>query len=398
MGMNIGIIPQGGKDWIGGVVYIQNVIRALNFLPNEERPALYFILGPESTVDDHRDLGRLLPPPKYYTFRDKAPLRSKVEDSIRHAGLTRWPISFERLTRKLKLSALFPLTNSLGKGFSCAWIGWIPDFQHKRMPHYFSQREIGGRDECFRQIVREADHIIVSSQDAYRDLNSWFPAVPDRVSVFPFVSVPAEDWYDTDPREIVRRFGLPAKYLIFPSQFWIHKNHRCLFEAMRLLTQGPCTDIALVCTGKEHDYRHPEYARKVLADLKSYGLERNVHCLGLLPRHTQIQLVRAAAAVIQPSWFEGWSALVEDARTLGKHIYVSDIPIHREQAPPNARFFDPKSPADLAVMIAADWNLLSPGPDLAREREALSAQSPRAVDFARQFLNIIHKASNSQWM
>ena len=393
MTMNIGIIPQGGKDWIAGVVYVKNVIRALNLLPNEERPALYFILGPDSTVEVYRDLGRLLPPLEYYTFRDGARLRSKVMDSIRHAGLTRWPISLERLARKLKLSALFPLQISLGKSFSCSWVGWIPDFQHKRMPQFFSHREIRERDECFRQITREADHIIVGSQDAYGDLIRWFPTVPDRVSVFPFVSVPAEDWYESDPREIVRHFGLPAKYLIFPSQFWIHKNHTCLFEAMRLLADGLCPDIALVCTGREHDYRHPEYARKLLADLKSFGLERNVHCLGLLPRHTQIQLVRAAVAVIQPSWFEGWSALVEDARTLGKRIYVSDIPIHREQTPLNARFFDPKSPAELAEMIAADWKLLSPGPDLALEREALTAQRQRAVDFARLFLNIIHKAS-----
>ena len=34
----IGIIYRGGKGWIGGVYYIQNVINALNILPDKDKP------------------------------------------------------------------------------------------------------------------------------------------------------------------------------------------------------------------------------------------------------------------------------------------------------------------------------------------------------------------------
>ncbi len=244
--MRIGIIPQGGKDWIAGVIYLQNLVRALNLLPEEERPSLYFILGPGNTVEDYQDLGRWLPPSKHYTFRTGTSLKLKIRNTLRHTGSSHWPMSFERLTQRLDLSALFPLQSSLGAEFSCAWIGWIPDFQHKRMPEYFSAQELRTRDECFQRMVREAPHNVVSSQDAYRDLMRWFPTAPERVSVFPFVSVAPEEWYDGNPREIIDNFGLPKKYLLFPSQFWVHKNHRCVFEAIRILKESSCPKIALV--------------------------------------------------------------------------------------------------------------------------------------------------------
>ena len=389
--MRIGILHQGGAEWIAGVIYLENLIRALDLLTEEEKPSLYFILGQDNTVADFQQLGARLPRLQRYVFRTGDSLKSKVLSTLKSGSLTRWPVSFEQVTEGLKLSVLFPIRSSLGSNFSCSWIGWIPDFQHKRMPQNFSESELEGRDECFNGIVRDASHVVVSSQDALRDLVRWFPTSSERVNVFPFVSVAAKEWYAEDPQQTITRFGLPRKYLIFPSQFWVHKNHRCVFEAIRILKGRLSSDITLVCTGRMNDHRHPRYGQELLTDLKNSGLERNVYCLGLLERQAQIQLLRGAAAVIQPSFFEGWSSLVEDARTLSKRIYVSDVPIHREQNPPDAEYFDPNSPEDLANLIARDWNQLVPGPDILKEREAFTNQSSRAVDFARLFLQITRK-------
>jgi Glycosyl transferases group 1 len=392
--VRIGIIPQGGKDWIAGVIYLQNLVRGLHLLPEEEKPSLYFILRSGTTIEDYQDLGRLIPASKYYTFRAGNSLRIKIRNTMKDAVWSHWPVSLEQLTRRLRLSALFPLHSSLGRGFFSPWIGWIPDFQHKRLPQYFSQEESRNRDESFQRIVDEASHVVVSSQDAYRDLMRWFPISPQRSSVLPFVSVPVQEWFDGNPQEIINKFGLPKKYLALPSQFWIHKNHKCVFEAIRILKNRSRSEIALVCTGRMHDYRHPHYGEDLLTYLKTYGLERNVYCLGLLGRNTQIQILRGALAIIQPSFFEGWSSLVEDARALGKNIYVSDIPIHREQEPPNAQFFNPESPEELATLIAKDWDQLSPGPTRAQEEEAFVVQKTRAVNFARDFVKITMKACN----
>jgi len=165
-------------------------------------------------------------------------------------------------------------------------------------------------------------------------------------------------------------------------------------DAIRIVKER-VPDIALVCTGRMYDYRHPHYAQQILTTIKDYGLEKNVYCLGLLDRLTQIQLLRGAAGVIQPSLFEGWSALVEDARALGKSLYLSDIPVHREQDPPDAQYFDPLSSADIAVLLAKDWETLMPGPDRTREERALQLQRNRALGYARSFLRIVRETSRT---
>jgi len=311
---------------------------------------------------------------------------------MRHHRRVCWPTSLEQLSRRLHLSALYPVHESLGPRFPRPWIGWIPDFQHKHLPQYFREHDLLGRDRIFAQLIREAPHVTVSSQDACRDLMRWFPADSNKVSVLSFTTVARPEWYADDPASVARELALPPKYLMFPSQFWLHKNHGCLFRALGIAADA-CPDIALVCTGRMHDYRRPEYVDELMAETRRDGLENRIRVLGLLDRRTQVQLMRRAAAIVQPSFFEGWSALVEDARALGKRIYVSDIPVHREQTPPNATFFDPHSPDQLAGLIAEDWPHLAPGPDRATEQEAFAAQNLRALAYARRFLSIVRQTS-----
>jgi glycosyltransferase involved in cell wall biosynthesis len=263
------------------------------------------------------------------------------------------------------------------------------------MPRFFPEHEIRGRDTAFAQLIQDAPRVVVSSQDAYRDLMRWFPADPGKISVLSFTTVAGAGWFAPDPAAVARELGLPRKYLMFPSQFWVHKNHRCLFEAIRLVKES-CPDIALVCTGRMHDHRFPEYGDELLAETKRAGLEGRIHCLGLIERQKQIQLLRASAAIVQPSFFEGWSSLVEDARALGKRIYVSDLPIHREQEPPDAQFFNPESPEELARLIAQEWPHLAPGPDPQKEQAARAGEAARALAYARRFLTIVRETSGAK--
>ena len=52
-------------------------------------------------------------------------------------------------------------------------------------------------------------------------------------------------------------------------------------------------------------------------------------------------------AIIQPSLFEGWSTVVEDAKALNKFIFLSNLKVHIEQSPLNVCYFDPKNSEDL---------------------------------------------------
>ena len=180
---------------------------------------------------------------------------------------------------------------------------------------------------------------------------------------------------------------------MFPSQFWVHKNHETLLKALSIWKREGGHDAAVVFTGFQEDYRTAGHFQKIENLIKELELQQSVHCLGLLPRQDQIQLVRQAAASVQPSYFEGWSSLVEDCRSLGKTIYLSDIPVHREQDPPDAVYFNPDSAEELAACLQRDWEHLGPGPDLAREAQASAQSRKRGIGYARDFLKILAKVA-----
>ncbi len=391
--INIGLLPQGGKGWIAGVIYLQNVIRAVGHLSENECPELHILLSLECDIQELQlpELNSNIPKLHYFAYREGITFKQKLKSWLHSFKKKQFPYSMERLASMVKTTALFPLQTSLGNNFPVPWIGWIPDFQHKRLPQFFSQAEIKNRDHTFQKLIDEATHIVVSSQDAYQDLMRWFPTQESKVSVFSFTCVASPQWYENNPQKVVQHFNLPEKYLMFPSQFWRHKNHQLVFEALRLLKEQGKDDIALVLTGNQQDYRWPQHFNNLQEFIKHHNLSKQIYMLGLLERQQQVQLLRCAAAIIQPSLFEGWSSLVEDCRTLGKKIYLSDIPIHREQNPPDAQFFPPENAEVLAELINQDWPHLQPGPDIVKEQQAYIQQKERAKDYARLLIKIIKK-------
>lgn len=48
-----------------------------------------------------------------------------------------------------------------------------------------------------------------------------------------------------------------------------------------------------------------------------------------------------ALAIIQPSLFEGWSTVIEDAKAMNQNCIVSDIEVHKEQLNTKAYYFNP---------------------------------------------------------
>ena len=389
--MRIGLLSAGSRRWIAGSIYLHNIVRALHLLDDEKPVDVELFTRAAAGVDDIAELGNYAPRRHTFAYRGSWPFWKRGLGIALSAAEGAWPRRLEDLVQESKAEVLFPATvTSLGLRFPVPWVGWIPDFQHKHLPRFTSAAVRELRDRQMKLLISEAAHVVVSSNQAMKDLERWLPAGRDRASVLHFPTVADPAWYGDD--RIAPLAGAPEKFLICPSQFWAHKNHRVLFEAIRLLHAGGVADICIVCTGYQRDPRQPSYFGKLQAWLRQNRMEKQIIVSGLLPRARQIQLLRRAAAVVQPSLFEGWSAAVEDARTLGKRIYLSELPVHREQDPPDAVFFSPHEPEQLAEVIARDWADLQPGPDLETERQAFAEQTVRAKLFAREFLNILKNA------
>ena len=391
--MKLGLLAPRQASWAAGTIYLHNLIGALSLLPKQEKPPVFLFFGPKSRSRSFSLLGNLMPPAFFYSYRNNSPLWKKFAGSWLNTARLKKPVSLERLIKATQTSALFP-SNFLSKPYtSISHISWIPDLQHVRYPQFFSEEEHTKRNILYRKYIESSNHLVVSSQDAFNDLNRYFSIDPQKVSIIPFAAYPFSSWYQDEPIDVVKKFRLPSKFLIFPSQFWIHKNHRCIFDAVQKLRDSGLKDIALVCTGYTHDHRHPYYFRELKQMIRKQRLYDHIFILGLLPRIKQIQLIRQSVAVVQCSLHEGWSAIVEDAVALGKKIYLSDIPVHREQDPPQVKFFNPNNFEALGEIIRTDWANLEPGPDLKQEAQAEKKQKVRALCFAQNFQTMLKKVA-----
>ena len=138
--------------------------------------------------------------------------------------------------------------------------------------------------------------------------------------------------------------------LSISNQFWKHKNHLVVLKAARELSKQGLR-CQFVFTGKEDDYRNAGYFQSILDYISHQKLSDIVKMLGLIDRSKQLRLMQHSKAVIQPSLFEGWSTVIEDAKSLGKNVIASDIPVHREQLTTGGYFFNANNEGDLVEKI-----------------------------------------------
>ena len=188
-------------------------------------------------------------------------------------------------------------------------------------------------------------------------------------------------------RKIARHYHLPRRYFIVSSQLWLHKNHVLVLRAVKQLTENGL-EVDVVFTGPLADYRRPSFLDETLTFIHEQGIFPRVRMMGLMPRLDQLQVMRCALAVVQPSLFEGWSTVLEDARTLGKKTLSSSLAVHLEQDLPGAEYFAPDDVDGLARLMAGLWESDLSGLDRARETLAFRQADERALEFARSFCRI----------
>jgi len=285
-------------------------------------------------------------------------------------------------------------TSDFGSTFPIPVLAKIPDFQHVRLPHMFSDDEIARRDILYENLGRHAARIVVASEDIRRDFEDFARKWKDKVRVVPFAASIEERLLSRDPIACSARYNLPEKFFFMPNQFWKHKNHLVVLDALAIASRKNDA-MTVVFSGNTGDYRHPDYFSHLLQEICYKNVRRNVALLGLVPYDDVVQLMRRSIAVLQPSLFEGLSITLAEATSLGRPVVLSDIPVLRELGPPTAHFFDPHDPEALARLLLELYDRLEPGPDQREELAAIERSADLVRTFGRVLLDITREATTT---
>lgn len=243
----------------------------------------------------------------------------------------------------------FEASGYIGPSPDIPVVSWLPDFQHRHLPGLFSKKAWWLREVRFRRIINSRSHILLSSEDAHQDLLRFYGQPKGAIHVVPFAVQPPQNASWDHGEQVRIDLGLPDRFIFLPNQFWTHKNHQLVVDALALMGDAaPC----IAASGGAQDDRAPGHFDQLLARIAAAGLESKFRILGAIPFKSVLALNARADALINPSLFEGWSTTVEEAKSLGTPLLLSNLGVHREQAGDTAHYFDPRSPQSCADALA----------------------------------------------
>lgn len=258
------------------------------------------------------------------------------------------------------------------------------DLQHVSYPQFFTQEELAGRAALVRQMERRADRIVCISEYSRRSLLAHVDVPAERAQTVP-IAVPSRlpRLSADEVRQALASRGLDRPFILYPANFWPHKNHRLLLVAYgMLLSRRPGIELDLVLTGAL-----PEAARALEEAARAMGLRDRVRFLGYLPERELAALYEACRLVVFPSLYEGFGIPILEALHFGKPIACSNVTSLPEVAGEAAVYFDPRRPE--AILEAVGRLLDEPGLAealVARGRAGLASADPD--DMTRSYLRV----------
>jgi len=386
--LRVGFVHEYHEGWLGGLNYFRNLLSAIERLPGRSIEAVVFA---GSSLPEHHVNGlsntevvrsSLLNPGTPRSFARRLLKRVSARD-----------LALEWLLRRHGIAVLSH-SGYLGSGGRIPAIGWIPDFQFLHLQDFFQPDELKRRIAQSRDVCRFCECVLLSSHDAQGDLKNFSPACAEKSRVLQFVADVSFDERKPSGLELQQRYGFTGDYLLVTNQFWAHKNHNVIIEALRVL-RARGRKVTVLATGHTHDHRQPQYFDSLMRAAKDSRVDDCFRVLGVLPREDLLGLMRDAVALLNPSLFEGWSTVVEEAKSLGKRIILSDIAVHREQAPRDGLYFPARDAEALAgameeAMAAVDRVQAARMMEEARE---LLPQRRRA--FAQNYQEIVMEVASA---
>jgi glycosyltransferase involved in cell wall biosynthesis len=373
----------GGRGWMGGYNYLLNLFNALE-THGKGRIDIVLFAG--------EDAPRELIEPLAVRSRVRI-IRDGVFDASRASRSLAWSLLLGRdpkvgsLLEAAGIDLVFEAAQFRGWRVGRPAIAWMPDFQHRVMPDFFPlsarlKREIG-----FRVQIMTGRHVMVSSDDSGETCGALYPSARGRIRTVRFAVPPPREFTPVQADALRVRYGLPDNFFFMPNQYWRHKDHVTVIEALALLASRGCRPVVFA-SGSQSDPRDPQHIHRLRDLVERSGVSRQFLMPGLIPADDLAGLMCACQALINPSLFEGWSTTVEEARSAGTPMILSDLPVHLEQAADEAVFFHRQDPQDLARVLEAHVPVAADERSRLRQAARLNADR-RMSAFADGFASLV---------
>jgi glycosyltransferase involved in cell wall biosynthesis len=249
----------------------------------------------------------------------------------------------------------------------------IYDLQYRSYPQFFRPEEVAHRDQTFRAAARHASVLVAISDYARDSAIDYGQIDPARIRTIHLQMAKRISRLDAArERGLLAGLGIePGDYLLYPANFWRHKNHELLLAAFAMAaTRGLRDQCKLVCTGAPNE--RVAWLRTAADGL---GIGERVLFPGYVADEVLGVVLGNARGLVFPSLYEGFGLPVIEAMAAGVPVACSNSTSLPEVCAGAALLFDPRVPTEIAdAMVRLD-----------RDAEARAALVAAGLLRAQQF-------------
>lgn len=221
------------------------------------------------------------------------------------------------------------------------------DLCHRDSPEFPEVREFGefqAREHHFQTRLSAAVLVLADSVALAAAASRRYGLDADRMLAMPFApAVFLDAGASNDKLAVLQEYGLAEGYLFYPAQFWAHKNHIRILEALVLLRDRGLRPQVVFCGGDKGNLRNVERF------VDRNALRGQIRFLGFVPAQDMRGLYEAASAVLMPTYFGPTNLPPLEAWATGRPlIYSTPCADHAGDA---ALCVDPDDAEELARAI-----------------------------------------------
>ena len=234
---------------------------------------------------------------------------------------------------------------------SINYIATVWDSSHRDSPEFDEVRSHGEfrtREYIYKNYLAQALITMVDADISRDNLHIRYGLDKDKMLVMPFSPNPLlKKSKKNKQQNILKKYNIEAGYLFYPAQFWSHKNHIRVLQAIKILKdQGENINI-IFCGGVQKTTSG--YYNKILNYIEKTDLKNEVSILGFVTSEDLSQLYSQCSAVVFPSYLGPTNMPPLETWFHNKPLLCSEL--HAEQVGKAAILFNPDNSKDIAESI-----------------------------------------------
>lgn len=215
---------------------------------------------------------------------------------------------------------------------------------HFEFPEVGFYRIYEWREILYKKSLPKAVAVICDSNYGKENIVRRYGVDEDRVVVSPFL--PSENMNFDCTVDIKQKYEILGDYIYYPAQFWAHKNHVYIIDALKILhDQGQ--EVYAIFSGSDKGN-----LKNILNYANLLGIGKFIKYIGFAPNEEIASLYKSALALVMPTYFGPTNIPPLEAFAVGCPVIYSDLKGLRDQVGDAALLCNLNEPENLSNHIS----------------------------------------------